>query len=143
MFSGLANVVTCSENIPSYYCISPHWHNRLELCKLSFVDEPRGQFYLIFGLFIFRAKDGPTAQNPPPAEYFNLFVVCSWMQVMELSARRLGDSCVRGTGVYEANRQSLRAWKESALNIKSGSDLLLFIINRLIIATAKDIHQTE
>lgn len=32
----------------------------------------------------FRADDGLTAQNPPSGEYFNLFVVCSWMQVMEL-----------------------------------------------------------
>ena len=77
--SGLGNVVTCSDNIPSYYCISPYWHKSCANCPLLM-----GRFYLIFLLFIFRADDSLTAQNPPPGEYFNLFVVCSWMQVMEL-----------------------------------------------------------
>lgn len=46
-------------------------------------DEQYRWFYLIFCLFIFRADDSQTVQNPPPGEYFNMFVVCSWMQVME------------------------------------------------------------
>lgn len=39
MFSGLGNVVTCSDNIVSYYCVSPYWHRGLVLCKMSLVDE--------------------------------------------------------------------------------------------------------
>lgn len=64
--------------------VSAHWHKSLESCKLSIIDGQGGHLGLIFCLFIFRADDGLTAQNPPPGEYFNLFVVCSWMQVMEL-----------------------------------------------------------
>lgn len=92
MFSGLGNVVTCSDNIPSYYCISRHWHKSLELCKLSFVD---GQFYNIWPLHL------PCRLWPDCTKFpLNLFVVCSWNQVMKRSACSLGDSCVSGTGVH-------------------------------------------
>lgn len=50
--------------------------------------------------FIFRAGVDLTAQNPPPGEYCNLFVVCSWMQVME-PGRQL---CESGTGVHMSRR---------------------------------------
>lgn len=81
------------------------------------------RFYLIYCPFIFRADDDPTAQNLPPGEYCNLFVVCSWMQVME-PGRQL---CVSGTGVHMKPRGWLpkpvkKLGNESILNLNSSNE---------------------
>lgn len=84
VFSGLGNVVTCSDNIPPYYCINSYWHKSLELSHLSVTIVWCGWFDSLYCFFIFCARDGLTAKILPPGEFFSLFVFCSWMQVMEL-----------------------------------------------------------